>query len=547
MSILLLIIFELGAGMHANPTLPSMRRDASRRLEDVATEKNGSPVATESGSTTEIYKPDDCSICFEPVYERSTENRTEEDMNTIAAFRCGHFNYMDNDCFNELVFTEMAKPAIRCSICRKGLYLNARMKAKILKKRTYVFNEDVEKLRIASGISMSSIVERWPDILKIGRVGIYCTGAVFIKLINCAYFVMRNPQAEDRVTAMMNQFRENQIDFISAKMQKSWPTLRIFEVARVYDDYGDVITLQHAYFKSLNVIDGRQFEEKLQNINIAMAQVSYDKLEQGISRFPKLIRYKNEMMFINGVNTKISIFMAGNLIHNEHVNSESFQEKLQALNQGFADTKDNVDGFIQQYYPLLVDFKDIGPFDPRIQQKTVRYYAQMVINPYLEDPLPRTFLNNINEGAAIALNRDINFMIATKYEHCWDILSRNIQNVPGRGISFHTALRYAANPRLVPEDKSKWDYEINSQLRALECTPLQVPLNEIDRENFALQRIQASSRNSVNHASVLGIEIGSAPIGNTARLISNEPNTPTSNPDEPNLRGQHMDFTYNSE
>lgn len=454
-----------------------------------ANEKSMSPNMQELDASR-----NDCAICLEPVYERTLEKRTSEDVNTINAFPCGHHRNMDNACFHDLIISNRNEVTIKCPVCRHKILVNSALRSRIRNARVKDFIQESQDWERESGVSVSEIVQRWPGILDIGRLSIQCTDSESIDLINCAYHVILNLDAEDHVTPLMEKYSQNVEAYIDSEMLAALPTLYEFRNARVFDYDGEIITLHQAFHYSLHAIGGDHIDDNLENIYTYIQQFSDDVVDGIIYSFSGVANYKYEMLFVEGMNMGFTIELSAYLLENPFVDATLLREKLEDISRDQSIAEQQVDGYIAQNYPNLVDIKNIGRFKEGYEHETIRYYVLMDLNPALEAPIAQNTWKTMNlEVAASAIYFDN--VVSIRYGHCRQLLSGFMQNVPGDEITFYTALKYSSSPRLLRAEKRKWVSAIETQLAALGCEPFRLEDIPSESPKDALRFIKPRPQN----------------------------------------------------
>lgn len=118
-----------------------------------------------------------------------------------------------------------------------------------------------------------------------------------------------------------------------------------------------------------------------------------------------------------------------------------------------------------------------------IPSSTIEHQVCAILLPRTESAFHSVELFKLNAGAGL-IKHKVHKFIMQKYGHC-EILHRKMQNISGRDITFYTAIHYTLNPRLPAPDKEEWVEAIQTQLKALDCTPKKYPVLSIKYHNFS--------------------------------------------------------------
>lgn len=325
----------------------------------------------------------------------------------------------------------------------------------------------------SSTSSVDSMIQRWPRIQEISRGTLPCQGNYRMPVMTCARLVLHQPDVVDVVSPMMDNYQRDPDQFLDAQMRGNLPGLYEFKHFPVFNDVdGQTITLGEAYRRSLHFKDGEFYFRDLQQISAYRSNAVSCNTSEQLSRYPELVAFQFDAIRWNDTDAG-TIYGLASLLCLPLLNTKFVEQKLQEISDELVQTKGKVDDFLQANYPHLVEFKSMGPFD--IKEPIIERHARRIMHSCLSDAHAKTILSS-QEAGAKAIKDTINDLMAQKFGHC-KVLHLQMKNTPVEAITFDTAIRYVANPKVFDFEKERWINEIETQLKAHDCTP---------KDNFAL-------------------------------------------------------------
>lgn len=474
----------LQMSLNAKPILGIMENGKTLNIEQLFGAKLESNGPNEVAGLSVDSDLNLCIICRDDVHLRTAATHSIDDTATMQAFACGHFKNICNPCFINLVIAEKDMPDTFCPICRSALDLRSnilknQITAEILKN----FNRDMKLMQDNTGVSKEMILERWPRILEIGRHGVQCTNTKRKNLLMCAFHVLGNEHAVDVVTPVMEQYALHEQEFFNKAFQMDGAVIaRTFSKVRLYEDCGKLITLQEAFRKAFNMLGGFRVELRLRKIFSLFHQAS--NVAFNPIAYPGLNLYRKEKLSLQGVKMDFTVEQAFQLIDIPYLNTNAIRDQLQAISDGHAIADSIVDDYIQEKYPDLVEFKNIGQF--KCKDATIRYFALMELHPVFKSALHHSMLKKLHREAEDVVYK-FDAFIASKYSHCQNALSECMDNVPGHAITLLTALKFSCNRRIPRDELNHWKRAINEQLVLHGCSssPQQTSLRTAVSQNAA--------------------------------------------------------------
>lgn len=352
------------------------------------------------------------------------------------------------------------------------------------------FNEEMAEAAELTGVTLSQVSARWPRIVDIGRYRMQCTNSQVLPLLQCAFYVLQYPDQEDRVSPIVNSFSSNKVEFFNS-LYDDVPKF-MYSTSRVFSNGpGATISLLQAFQKSFSYRNDDRIFKKLQVVCSSLHAISDADVMVELSKFAELSDFKHEQLCSKGKYMGETMKSAVRMMLVPTLNTAWIRESLDTISQGFVDTKGRVDDYIDQHFPFLSEFKNVGDVAPADDQLTtsVTYLAKLALNPALNDPRAQKTLTNWNVGAE-SIAETFDQVIATKYGYCRNTLSREMKNIAGEGITFHSAIKFTMIPQLDLSEKLPWEMKIEDQLKALGCDPEHAPVQSKSSQNLRQHKIE---------------------------------------------------------
>lgn len=471
----------------------------SRRLSDITP----STFMNDGENLNEPLVPDsslamnNCQICSNLVYERTIENRTVPDHNTVEAFSCGHFPQVHNECLIRYVLASADRLSIGCPVCDYELTVNSVLAAEIEKKKTELYLSKHASIPDDQGFTILDVVEKWQYIWEVGNAIIPCTESIQLSVLQCAYFVLQNPNVPQLLSKFIEEYNQNPIRKVNKLIRSARENAIHFKNAKVFSYYGRLITLRDARRLSFNSATGGAVYKALEDKQAEMDAVIQNEVSHPILNLPEIWNIKFEPLFIHGIDMGICIEEATQLMQVSLLDTKFLIDGVRAVNEAFVTAENDVDTYIQQNWPSLVELKHISMLgSTRQNHYTIRYMAKVVYSQILPSIQYRELLDQYEEGAAATLQK-LNSFETLSYQGMQYLKNYQLKHAPGGAISIYMAILFTLHPSLPQMDCLFWKAAINKAFLSI-LLSLRPPLSRVavtDGNSYKKQRM----RKTISH------------------------------------------------
>lgn len=420
-----------------------------------------SSIAAGDNSTV-AFPEDHCAVCYKAVYDRAVNNQTMKDQDTIKAFACGHFTQMHNDCLINYVL-EDANSYHACPICGQHLNLGSDLGNVIEDRKTVLFMKDQ---REKHGNTFTKVLKRWPRILEVGNFYTKCTHSSHGKVLDCAYYILENPDEEELLTSFMVRYAASPESLKNFNYGLWKPLGRLYNL-KVYMLYGRAITISEAIVLSARSVIGPSIKQRLIRMCSMIQSISGSDESHSILKVPEIWAIREENMYISGVNMHFSILRATQFMKVSLLNTKVLQDGIYAISQAFVRAESKVDEHIVQHWPSLVELKNLGMWhhlNPK--QHTIRYLAKMVINTELSTTNYKVLLNKY-EAEALATKLRVVKFDKLSFEGLQQLRNFRIKDALDGSISMYAAIHFAMLPSLPRKERAAWKVAINKNFLSI--------------------------------------------------------------------------------
>lgn len=313
---------------------------------------------------------------------------------------------------------------------------------------------------------MKEALERWPKLREIGDLDAPCGNEEWMELITCAYYILYYSNWDDTVTPFIQYYDANPTLAAFDLVNQTLPELYDIRHAPVYDYYGEILTIDQASVRSMNILDGETIKRNLWEVVSNLAEASLTDENEALRAYPAVVPFLREKMQFDGLNLELNIGRSLMLVQIPFLETKLIKDRLASLNQGFLEVETMVDDCIAENWPNLAPFRNIGRLTFHAERYTIREMAKMVCNLAMELQRAKTYLNNLENSAAVS-SQDIEQTFDSYSASVEEAQRYYLEHIPGGQISLYTAMHYSLLSALPLEEGIAWENEVDKAINAL--------------------------------------------------------------------------------